>query len=1041
MPISIQSFLMNTCRRARGTAISIPGLLCALFPVLFSSIPVQGRVREYDVVVYGGTASGVIAAVAAAREGAAVALLAPESHLGGMVSNGLGATDAGRVDTIGGLALEFFTRLGAHYGRKGPTFRHEPSAAESIFDEMIEEAGVEVFFRHRLRERGGVQLSGSSIQQIRVESGTQFRAKVFIDASYEGDLMAQAGVSYHVGRESRETYGESMAGIRPIQHYGKREIAFDEQGLLPDISVEPPGEIGDGDNRVQAYNFRLCLSRDPENQVPIGRPPRYDPRRYTLLSRVMMTRSNLQLRSFLSIAELPNNKSDVNNIGSLSTDLVGGNVLYPEGDYKTRARVFEDHRNYVHGLLYFLGNDSRVPQNVRDEMQEWGFAPDEFADNEYWPRQLYVRVARRMIGDYVMTQHDLKTATVKADSIGMGSYFLDSHYVRRVLTEKGVGAEGSLGGDHRVFPYEIPYRSLIPKAKECENLLVSVTMSASHVAYSSIRMEPVYMIMGHAAGVAGAMAAVRDISVQAVSYPELEEKLRARGQVLEYAIPGVIDPAALEGVIVDETEAELQGSWYKSTSGEPFVGLGYVHDNNTGKGTRIATFRPDLPEAGEYDVWLYYAPLGNRAANVPVTIRAANGEFHFQLNQRERFPDGEQAKYLGTFPFGEGRTSEVEVSNTGTDGYVVADAVQFVRASDSGSKTISRLQPAAGDAAAATSQTASTASEIRAAAQHCRELLRSAQLDDGAFRTRPHGDRVRIVPYFANNAAIALLAFHEVDPSPEDLARVQRWLFWYANHQEPDGTIQDYLGTLDAYERTERRDSTDSYAATFMIALARYSDSAGTRAFHPHLVRAAEKAVDAIALTFDESDGLTWAKPEYLAKFAMDNLEVLIGLTAGIRYLEEAGREESVLLARKMLEKIEPALPNFWLPDAGHFAWAKGSSGALHTGFDRWYPEAIVNLFFLIHATPAAPGLWDKLQDQFREDEKITPDWWARAAARAGTEFEYANSLRQTTEFAANMTRASHGINRYATTLLALLGEDAREPIIRLPLPVATENR
>lgn len=1013
--------------------------LMALLTMLLGIGSVGGTAteKEYDVVVYGGTASGVIAGVAAAREGSTVAILEPGKYLGGMVSGGLGATDAGRSDTIGGIAREYFARLGAHYGRGRPVFRHEPGVAEALFHEMVEEAGVDLYFEHRLVEGAGVEMSGESIERVRLENGAVFRAGVFIDASYEGDLMAQAGVSYHVGRESRETYGESLAGVRRFYYYGPPDIASDEEGLLPDIYTGPPGESGSGDGKIQAYNFRLCLTRDPENRVEIGRPDSYDPRRYTLLARTLLSRPGVTLGSFLSIGEVPNGKTDVNNIGSLSTDHIGANWEYPDGDYATRERIWKDHRAYVHGLLYFLGNDPRVPENVRAEMREWGFAADEFVENSHWPHQMYIRVARRMIGDSVMTERDVKEEITKPDSIGMGSYMLDSHFVQRVLTKKGVGGEGSLGGDHRVFPYEIGYGSLVPRREECDNLLVPIAMSASHVAYSSIRMEPVYMIMGHSAGVAAAMAEREGKAVQEIDYVALRAKLEEQEQVLSFEIEGRIDPKILAGIVIQETDARQEGTWYKSTSGEPFVGLGYMHDNNVHKGRRIAHYEPEFPEAGRYKVWLYFAPAGNRAGNVPVTVRHADGEKRIVVNQRERFPGEDQALLLGTFRFEKGRGGEVEISNEGTDGVVVADTVQFVAVNepDGGQrlKVSDATERVEGDGF-------SEDGDVMGAVRRCRDFIRAAQLPDGALRMGSGGDGVRIVPYFSNIAAMALLAAHEVEPAAADLERVRDWLLWYARHQEPDGTIQDYSGTIEGYKRLDHRDSTDSYAATFLMALWRYAQAGGDSAFDRRLVRAANGAVDAIALTFDEEDGLTWAKPGYRVKFLMDNLEVAMGLKEGAEYFRAAGEEAAMKKAMRMLRGVTAGLPQFWLPEKNHFAWAKGSSGAMHVGFDRWYPDGVVNIFGLAHTDPPPAGLWEKLQKTFSDDPRLTPDWWARAAWRAGNPEEQAVFLNKSVAFAFEMTERSHQINRFGTTIFALLGKDAQWPAISYPTGVAEQT-
>src|SRR5688572_17735024 len=351
-------------------------LIPCLVPLLI--LPMQIRAASIqsaaDVVVYGGTASGVIAAVAAAREGSSVVLLEPGNHLGGMVSGGLGATDAGRSETIGGVAGEFFTRLGKHYGKDGPTWRHEPSVAEATFRAMAEEAGVTVHFEHRLREKDGVEKRGGRIVVVHTEAGGTFAGKSFIDATYEGDLMAQAGVAYRVGREAQSEYGEPHAGVR-APRFSEPNGAYDEHGLLPGVRTGEIGQLGAADGKTQAYNFRLCLTRDPANRVAIVKPDRYDPRMYTPLARQLeRSKDDAGFTRLVSIAQLANGKTDVNNVGALSTDFLNASWDYPEASYARRAEIWQAHKDYVHGLLYFLANDERVPEKIRAEAREWGLA-------------------------------------------------------------------------------------------------------------------------------------------------------------------------------------------------------------------------------------------------------------------------------------------------------------------------------------------------------------------------------------------------------------------------------------------------------------------------------------------------------------------------------------------------------------------------------------------------------------------------------------------------------------------------------------------
>jgi len=515
--------------------------------------------RQFDLVVYGGTAGGVVTAIAAAREGLKVALLEPRNHLGGMVSGGLGWTDHGRKEVIGGYSLEFFQRVGRHYGEP-ITWYFEPHVAEQVFKEWCKEAGVTVLCQHRLREQGGVRKKGTEIIEIVMENGARFGARVFADCTYEGDLMAQAGVSYTWGRESSAEYGESLAGVRDRtpkhQFLVRKDLKdpksewlpvqlrpHDEDGrLLPEIYGGDKGRPGQADRKVQAYNFRMCLTDDPNNQVPFPKPPGYTPARYELLARFLKEAGRVAGRPLALIDVMKpdnlgkNRKVDVNNNGAFSTDFIGGSWDYPDGDYKTRERVWQEHINYVAGFFYFLANDPQVPKPLQSEMRQWGLARDEFTDTNNWPHQLYVREARRMTGEFVMTQRDIQDELAKPDVIGMGSYNSDSHNIQRIINEQGfVENEGDM--QVPVKPYQIPWRILLPKRKEATNLLVPVCFSASHVSYSTLRMEPQYMIIGQAAGVAAKLAIERRTAVQDVDTRALSARLREQRAVFEWKPP------------------------------------------------------------------------------------------------------------------------------------------------------------------------------------------------------------------------------------------------------------------------------------------------------------------------------------------------------------------------------------------------------------------------------------------------------------------------------------------------------------------------
>ncbi len=515
---------------------------------IFGFLALATAAWSYDLVVYGGTAGGVMTAVAGARHGLSTVLLEPGQHVGGMVTGGLSGTDVGKIEVIGGMALEFYWRAGKHYQMdrhlQQLSWMPEPGAGEKIMRQMLADAKVTLLTGHRLVEKKGVVKQGNKVVAVLTENGARFEGKVFADCSYEGDLMAQAGVSYTYGREGTAQYGESLAGVQ--SHTENHQFAVDipardKNGkLLPEISAEPLATPGSADKKIQAYNFRVIATKVPSNRVPWPKPKGYDPKRYELLARYLPAMTEYMGRP-LTVNEvgliriIPNGKADLNNRGGFSTDYIGKNYDYPEGSYATRAKIWQDHIDYQQGLYYFLANDPRVPAALRAEMSEWGLAKDEFTDTANWPNQLYVREARRMVGDFVATQKDLQTDLKKSDVIGMGSYNSDSHNVQRYVTKEGIVLnEGNM--EVPVQPYQIPYRVLVPKESEAANLLVPVCFSASHVVYSSMRMEPQYMILGHAAGIAAAMAVNKGTSVQAIAVPDLQQTLFKEGGVFERGV-------------------------------------------------------------------------------------------------------------------------------------------------------------------------------------------------------------------------------------------------------------------------------------------------------------------------------------------------------------------------------------------------------------------------------------------------------------------------------------------------------------------------
>ena len=527
---------------------------------------------SYDICIYGGTAAAVAAAVQAKQMGKTVIIVSPDKHLGGLSSGGLGFTDTGNKAVIGGLAREFYHRVYQYYqkpetwkwerreqfGNKGQgtvaldgesrtMWIFEPHVAEQVFEDFIREFKIPVIRNEWLNRKTGVRKSNSRIVSITTLSGKSYTAKMFIDATYEGDLMAAAGVSYHVGRESKDTYHEQWNGVQTgVLHHRHHFGAVKEKispyripgdpasGVLPRISTAPPGEYGAADKKLQAYCYRMCLTDYAENRVPFPKPAGYDPQQYELLLRVFQAGWR---ETFQKFDRIPNRKTDTNNHGPFSTDNIGMNYDYPDASYERRRAILQEHEQYQKGWLYFIANDPRVPKDVQNEFRQWGLARDEFKDNGNWPHQIYVREARRMVGAYVMTENELLKKRPTPDSVGMGSYGIDSHNIQRYIIGTGKDAYVQNEGDIGVStngPYQIAYGSLLPKKDQADNLLVPVCVSSSHIAYGSIRMEPVFMILGQSAATAAAMAIDGKLAVQDVAYSKLRERLLQDKQVLAY---------------------------------------------------------------------------------------------------------------------------------------------------------------------------------------------------------------------------------------------------------------------------------------------------------------------------------------------------------------------------------------------------------------------------------------------------------------------------------------------------------------------------
>lgn len=544
-----------------------------LFAVVVLSSVAQPRIVEADVCIYGGTSGGVTAAVQVARQGKKPVLVEPGKHLGGMTAGGLSAVDIGTPRTVGGIAREYFTRLAGQYGKKlawdqeikgvptGGAFAVEPHRAEKLFNDLVREAGVPVHLEQRL---AAVKKDGARITELVMEDGTIYRAKMFLDATYEGDLMARAKVTYAVGREANAKYGETLNGIQlwelPKADWGvpgpngrrkdgrgvwDRPLPLDpyvikgkpDSGLLPLLQAGELGKIGEAAPGVQAYCYRLCLTTREANRLPIQPPTDYDPARYELVARYIeecrKAGDQMDLRWFTKHDPLPNEKYDFNT-AYFGLNYAGGSLEYPDADYKKRAVILKEHENYARGLLHFLTTSPRVPENIRKDLARYGLCKDEFPDTGGWPHQLYIREARRMVSDLVMTEHHCKGKQTAPQPVGIASYGIDIHEVRRIVHDGVVVREGKLLGHGGIAgPYPVGYGAIVPKVAECENLFVTFALSASHVAFGSIRMEPVFMILSQSAATAACQAMDDRVAVQAVDYEKLRQRLLGDSQVLE----------------------------------------------------------------------------------------------------------------------------------------------------------------------------------------------------------------------------------------------------------------------------------------------------------------------------------------------------------------------------------------------------------------------------------------------------------------------------------------------------------------------------
>lgn len=668
-----------------------------------ASAAAAGPAQSADVIVYGATPGGFCAAIAAAREGASVILLEPTAHVGGVNTGGLCFSDSNQTvrSTVRGLFEEWHQRIEKDYQSRGVKlpyevakkdhthWTYEPHVAAKITREMLDEAGVKVITRQPIAK---VVHSNDRILEI-VAGDTTYQAKVFIDGTYEGDLLAAAGVSWTIGREGRDEFGESYAG----KQYPKAKMAIsglDDAGRpLPLITTTDAGPAEAGDKNVMVYSFRLCLTKDPANRVPFPKPAHYDPARFEVVRRYFQQEKRPHL--LWDLYPLPGNKFDANNgIGKqFSMGLVGGGNGWSEADQAEREKTWEAHKQYTLELYHFLTTDPAVPEHLREQMAEFGLCKDEFPETGHWSPQLYVREGRRMIGMYVVSQKDILGEPKKDDPIVVSSFPIDSHDCQRVATGDTVVNEGTIfpvrmPGRPHGYPYHIPYRAILPRPEECQNLLVPVALSCTHVGISSIRVEPTWMILGQSAGIAAALSAKQNVAVQKLPYETLRPRLLAQGQVLELPelsplppppkTPVSIDPKSLPGIVLDDGQAELKGPWARSTNFKPHIGTGYIHDEARGDGRSLAIFRVKPPKSGRYEVRMAYSAHETRATQVPLVVESGDKKQKLIVDQTKPLPSGQPFRTVGSVELEKDRGAVITIGNEGTNGFVIVDALQLV---------------------------------------------------------------------------------------------------------------------------------------------------------------------------------------------------------------------------------------------------------------------------------------------------------------------------------------------------------------------------
>lgn len=663
-------------------------LLGLVLTVLLGACNRQTTRDEYDVVVYGGTSAGVIAAYTAHKMGKTVLIVNPNEHIGGLSSGGLGQTDIGNKHAVTGLSRDFYRKLGKAYGHF-ESWTFEPSMAEKLFKDYLREGNIPVIYNKRISE---VQKNQATIESVTLvntsgEEGTPqtIRGKVFLDCTYEGDLLPLAGVTYFVGREDNADYNEKLSGYQlPEYHKQSGYHQFPDgispykipddpsSGLVWGISETQPTPVGSGDKLVQAYNFRICLTDSVENQLPIVRPEGYDSTKYELLVRLLEAQPNMRgLNQYFIWSPMPKRKTDINNRGGFSTDMIGYSHNWAEASHEERQKIYDEHLSYTQGLLYFMGNDARVPDTLRNEVLKWGYPKDEYKNNNHFTPQIYVREGRRMVGDYVMTEANCRSEAVVEDAVGMAAYTMDSHNTQRIIVNGMVKNEGNVevGG---FPPYPISYRALTPKAAQCTNLLVPVALSATHIAFGSIRMEPVFMVLAQSAAIAASMAIDAGAAVQDVDIAALRQKLKS-DPLLDGSTPELLVDND------DSLHVQITGNWAVRRGG---YGRSYlVATGDDDSALSSVRFTPAVQKEGQYRAYAYFTKIGTLSDHIDVSVFDGNETRQANVKASDIVVIGQTSGEwvdLGTYHLPAGAKAYAEISTRGADKDIVADAMLWV---------------------------------------------------------------------------------------------------------------------------------------------------------------------------------------------------------------------------------------------------------------------------------------------------------------------------------------------------------------------------